>query len=266
MGNFEGQSVLVTGAGQGIGYGLCRAFAREGAHVALNDYDTELAQPAAAAINQDVGANRVTPMPFDVSNTTHVRDAIAQIATRTGRLDIAIANAGITDFGPFIDTEPDQFDRIVGVNLRGTYFTAQAAAKQMIAQQTGGRILLMSSVVGLRAIPNLTAYGTTKAGIAHMAALLALELGAYGITVNAISPGATLTERTRRETPNYADDWAALTPTGRVGQVEDIVQTALFLASPAARHINGQNILVDGGWANHGPIPGDYPNTRSDGQ
>lgn len=259
MQQFDGKSVLVTGAGQGIGYGLCGAFAREGAYVALNDYDSELAAQSAQQIGEKADSDRVTPYPFDVADVAAVRAAVAQFSAQTGRLDVMIANAGITDFGAFLDAEPDPFDRIMNVNLRGTYFTAQAAARHMIDHGDGGRILLMSSVVGLRAFPNLTAYGTTKAGIAHLARMLSLELGGYGITVNAICPGAILTERTQRETHNYAEGWAQETPTGRVGYVEDIVNTALFLCGDGAAHITGQMVVVDGGWTNRSPIPGDYP-------
>ncbi|MEM6282448.1 MAG: SDR family NAD(P)-dependent oxidoreductase [Chloroflexota bacterium] len=254
MTTFDGKSVLVTGAGTGLGYGMCMAFARAGAAVALNDYDADLATKAAAQINDAVGAQRVTPVPFDVADVAAVRAAVKQMGT----LHIAIANAGITDFGAFFDMEPEQFDRIINVNLRGTYFTAQAAAKQMIAQGSGGRIVMMSSVVGLRAFSDLTAYGTTKAGIAHMARMLALVLGSHSITVNAIAPGAILTERTAQETANYAEDWARVNPNRRVGTVDDIVNTVLFLASDGAAHITGQTLTVDGGWTGLSPTPDDY--------
>ncbi|MEL6269236.1 MAG: SDR family NAD(P)-dependent oxidoreductase [Chloroflexota bacterium] len=251
---FDGKSVLVTGAGSGIGYGMCTAFARAGASVALNDYDADLAHHAAQQINEQVGAQRVTAYPFDVADVAAIRAAVAQIGT----LHIAVANAGITDFGAFFDMEPEQFDRIMSVNLRGTYFTAQAAAKQMVTQGSGGRIVMMSSVVGQRAFAELTAYGTTKAGIAHMARMLSLVLGRHHITVNAIAPGAILTERTAQETANYADDWAGVTPNHRVGTVDDIVKTVLFLASDSAAHISGQTINVDGGWTGVSPMPEGY--------
>jgi 3-oxoacyl-[acyl-carrier protein] reductase len=144
----------------------------------------------------------------------------------------------------------------MAVNLRGSYFTAQAAARQMIDLGTeNGRILLMSSVTGTVAYPNLSAYGISKAGIQHMAKVLAVELGGYGITVNALCPGAILTERTLKDDPAYAANWQGVTPNGRVGHPDDIAAAALFLASPAARHITGQTITVDGGWTQQSPIP-----------
>ncbi|RME51594.1 MAG: SDR family oxidoreductase, partial [Caldilineae bacterium] len=247
---------VVTGAGVGIGFALCRAFAEDGAHVVLNDIDPERATRAAATINQAVGEERVTPVALDVADVAGVRRMIQDAAARWGRLDVVIANAGITNYGPFLDYTPEAFDRIVAVNLRGSYFTAQAAARQMIALgMEEGRILLTSSVTGVQAFPNLGAYGVTKAGIRHMAKVLALELGPHHITVNAICPGATLTERTLADDPHYEDNWAEVTPTGRVGYVDDIVAAARFLASPAARHVTGQTLIVDGGWSLQSPIP-----------
>jgi glucose 1-dehydrogenase len=258
MNDFRGKRVFVTGAGQGIGYGLCAAFATAGAIVALNDVNPDLAADASKRINAMLDKPRVYPHPFDVSNVDEIRGAIESFTTPHGPLDVVIANAGITDYGPFLETTPDQFDQITGVNLRGSYFTAQLAAKNMIAAQVQGRILLMSSVVGVQAHKALAAYGVTKAGIAHMASLLALELGEYRITVNAISPGATLTERTQQVDPNYADNWASVAANGRVGTVADVVHAALFLAAPESRHITGQTLIVDGGWTIHSPLHEDH--------
>jgi 3-oxoacyl-[acyl-carrier protein] reductase len=262
---FAGKTVFVTGAAVGIGFGLCRAFAEAGALVALNDVNEALAQTAAAKINANLPAPTVTPYTFDVAEVTAVQNAITHFAQQHGRLDIVIANAGITQYGKFLEYTAADFDRVMGVNLRGSYFTAQAAARQMIelgmanAHSPDGRILLMSSVTGLRAFKSLGTYGISKAGIIHMARVLALELGAVGITVNAICPGAIVTERTVADDPDYAAKWGGVTPDGRAGEVEDIVAAALFLASPAARHITGQTIQVDGGWSLRSPTPEDHP-------
>ena len=256
---FLGQSIFITGAGQGIGYALCLAFARAGAWVGLNDLDPDLAQQATDAINATIGEARVSAMPCDVADAPALERVFQQWVAQHARLDVVIANAGITDYGTFLETTPHDFDRVMGVNLRGSYFTAQYAARHMVAQQHGGRILLMSSVVGLRAHRNLTAYGATKAGIAHMATLLALELGEYGITVNAIAPGATLTERTLQDDPQYAENWASVSMNRRCGTVEDVVNVALFLANPASGHITAQTIVVDGGWTGHSPLATNHP-------
>jgi NAD(P)-dependent dehydrogenase (short-subunit alcohol dehydrogenase family) len=195
-----------------------------------------------------------------VANTEAVLGAVAEVGQRFGRLDVVIANAGLSHFGRFLDYSPEAFDRVTAVNLRGTYFTAQAAAQTMIQlKRENGRLIFLSSVTGKKAYPNLSAYGMTKAGIQHLAAVLAVELGEYGLTVNAIAPGATVTERTMIDDPNYDTNWQKVAPNQRVAQVEDIVETALFLASPQARHITGQTIVVDGGWTLLSTIPEETP-------
>jgi 3-oxoacyl-[acyl-carrier protein] reductase len=253
-----GKSVLITGAGTGIGFALSHEFARGGAVVALNDIDPELARSAADRINAELGDIRVRPYACDVADVDGVRTMFEAFVDTVGRLDIVITNAGITQFGEFLSYPPEAFDRLTSVNLRGTYFTAQAAARMMLDARTQGRIILLSSVTGMRAHANMGPYGVTKAGIRMMAKSIALELGPYGITVNAISPGATLTERTVRDDPDYAENWAGVVPTGRVGHVEDVVAAVLYLASPQAAHVTGQTLVVDGGWTLRSPLPPAY--------
>lgn len=253
---FERKAVLVTGAGSGIGFAVCRAFASAGALVALNDMDATLAAQAAATLNGSLPVHRVTPYGLDVADVVALQAMVDQFAGQCGRLDVAVANAGLTTYSPFLDTTVSQFDRVTSVNLRGTYFTAQAAARQMIKLGVNeGRIILLSSVTGYRALSQLSAYGVTKAGVSHMAKVLALELAPYGITVNAIAPGATVTERTVEEDPEYVRHWSAVTPSGRTGEVTDVAAAALFLASSRASHITGQTLIVDGGWTLQSPMP-----------
>lgn len=259
MKRFQDKRVIVTGAGQGIGFGICRAFAAEGAVVLLNDLDAGLAESAAQQINQQLGSRQVYPFAGDVAFPETCFQMVEAFTTQHGAPDIVVANAGITRYIEFLECTPEMFDHVVGVNLRGTYFLAQSAAKKMIQAQQAGRILVMSSVVGLRAYLNFSVYSMTKAGLAMLAKSMALELGPHQITVNAISPGATLTERTQREDPNYAENWATVSMNGRVGWVEDIVAASLFLASPEASHITGQNLVVDGGWTQRSPIPEAHP-------
>jgi len=154
-----------------------------------------------------------------------------------------------------MEARPEEFDRLMAVNMRGTYFSVQAAAREMLASSKGGRILLMSSVCGVQAHLNLSAYSMTKAAIRMLAKCLAIELGPHGITVNALGPGATLTARTRGIDPQYERGWEAVTPNRRVGQVEDISAVACFLASDEARHINGEILMIDGGWTIYSPLP-----------
>jgi glucose 1-dehydrogenase len=259
MSAFSGKAVLVTGAGAGIGYALCQAFASAGAMVALNDIDSTLCQRAAQQINGTQGVERVHPYACDVADVAAVRTMFQRFVDTAGRLDITIANAGITNYGAFLTYTPEVFDRLTSVNLRGSFFTAQTAARIMINAHIPGRIILISSVTGIQAHVNLGGYGITKAGIGMMAKIIALEVGTYGITANAISPGATLTERTLQDDPEYERHWASVTPAGHVGYVEDIVAAALYLASPEARHVTGHTLVVDGGWTLQSPLPAGQP-------
>jgi len=224
----------------------------------LNDIDPALATAAVARIDAQLGLPQAVAYPCDIADVAALRAIVARVSAELGGPHICVANAGITCFEAFLDAEPERFDQLMAVNLRGTYFTAQAAARAMIGQGIAGRIVLTASVAGLRAVRGLGAYGVTKAGIIAMARALALELGPHRITVNAVAPGATVTERTLTETPNYAEDWAAVTPTGRPGQGADIAAVVRFLVSPEASQITGQTLVVDGGWSLAGPPADGY--------
>jgi NAD(P)-dependent dehydrogenase (short-subunit alcohol dehydrogenase family) len=259
MSRFRNRAVLVTGAGVGIGYAICRGFAQQGAMVALNDMNESLAQDAARNLNNELGCECVFPYGFDVADVKAVRRVLADIVERFGRLDVVAANAGITNFGSFLEYTPEAFDRLTAVNLRGTYFTAQAGAQAMIGHNLPGRIILTSSVTGIQAFHNLSAYGVTKAGILMMAKTLAGELGVHGITVNAIVPGITKTDRTLADDPHLEENWPDVLFTRKVSDPEDVAAVALFLASDEAKQITGQAIVVDGGWVIHSPIPAGHP-------
>jgi 3-oxoacyl-[acyl-carrier protein] reductase len=245
--------VLVTGAGVGIGRALCEAFAAAGDTVVVNDLDPDAAGSVAAALGAPAEA-----VPADVADVPAVRDLVAGIVARHGRLDVVVANAGITEFGSFLDYEPAAFERVTAVNLRGSFFTAQAAARAMVHGGHAGRIVLVSSVNGVVAMNGLSAYGATKAALLQLARALALELGPHGITVNAVAPGATVTERTVLERPAYERDWAAVTPARRTASVDDVAAAVLFLAGDGAAHVNGQTLVVDGGWTVAGHAPDGY--------
>jgi NAD(P)-dependent dehydrogenase (short-subunit alcohol dehydrogenase family) len=169
-------------------------------------------------------------------------------------LDIAVANAGLTVFGDFLTYEPAMLDRVMQLNLAGSFFLAQAASLQMKAQGEGGNILFMSSVTGHQAHRGLVAYGMSKAALEMLAKGLVIELSPYGINVNAVAPGATMTERTGEDV-RYETTWSELTPMGRPATPDDIAKAVLFLVSPEARHITGQTLVVDGGWTAISPGP-----------
>lgn len=250
---FKDKVAIVTGAGQGIGFEICRMLAAEGASVLLNDMDAALSEKAATAINSNNNGN-CNAMPGDSGDIAFISHMVNTAVELYGRLDIVIANAGITLYGDFLTYSPEAFFKVMQVNLGGSFFLAQAAAKQMKQQASGGTILFTSSVVGHQALKSLAAYAMSKAALEMLAKNLVIELSQYNITVNTIAPGATLTERTQEE-EDYEKVWSAITPMGRPAYVTDIANTALFLVSDKARHITGQSLIVDGGWTSVSIIP-----------
>ena len=251
--DFAGQVGIVTGAGEGIGYEIARQLALSGASILLNDVDEGRAQQAAAAISKEGG--QCIGVGGDVGDTDTVRGLVDRAIADFGHLDIAVANAGITLWNNFLDYEPEDFYRVLSVNLGGSFFLAQAAARHMRERGKGGRILFMSSVTGHQAIEYLSAYGMTKAALEMLARQLVVELAPLGITVNAIAPGAIVTPRNLKDDPNYETIWGRITPTGRTGSTAEVARAALFLISPDAGQITGQTIVVDGGWTAISPVP-----------
>lgn len=249
---FHNKTAIVTGAGVGIGFEIARQLAAQGAAVVLNDLDPVLAAEATDRIAGEGG--RALPIAGNVSDLILLQRLVDEAVATFGHLDIAVANAGITTFGDFFEYTPESFQQLVSVNLQGSFFLAQFAARQMRQQGTGGRILFMSSVTGHQSYRHLATYGMTKAGLEMLARGLVSELAPHQITANAIAPGATLTERTLLD-PDYTAIWQQLTPTGRAATVADIAHAALFLLSPQAGHITGQTLVVDGGWTAVSPQP-----------
>ncbi len=249
--NFLNESVIITGAGQGIGFEIARQLCIQGASVLLNDIDARLAEDAAKKIAEHGNCHS---MAGDAADLSFIKTMVDEAVKKFGKLSIAIANAGITLFGDFFDYKTEALQQIMNLNIGGSFFLVQAAAKQMRLQQSGGSILLMSSVTGHQAHKNLAAYGITKAALEMLAKTLVVELSPLNISINTIAPGATITERTA-EDKNYFDTWSRITPMGKPATVEDIANAALFMVSPASRHITGQTLIIDGGWTSVSASP-----------
>lgn len=252
MNNFSGKTAIVTGAGCGIGLEICRQLCAGGARVVLNDIDPRLALAAATSLNSNFPGQCIS-FTGDAGSVDVIDQLVQAAITSFGQIDIVVANAGITVFGDFFSCQPEDLSKLLQLNLAGSFFLTQRAAQQM-KKTGGGAILLMSSVTAHQAHKDLAAYAMSKAALEMLARNLVIELSPFHITINAIAPGATMTERTAADAA-YLDTWSKLTPAGRPASVEDIAGAALFLVSPAARHITGQTLIVDGGWTCLSPQP-----------
>jgi 3-oxoacyl-[acyl-carrier protein] reductase len=193
------------------------------------------------------------PYDGDCSIVSEIRGMVARAVSEFGRVDIFVANAGLTMWAPFLDYPESHWDTVINLNLKGSFFGAQAAARQMVKQGSGGSIVFSSSVAGVQAIPYLSAYGVSKAGLRHMARVLALELGPHHISVNALGIGATLNQRNLNDDPNYDAHWGGVAPAGRAGQPEDVARGLLYLVENP--YITGTTLMIDGGWTIHSPTP-----------
>jgi NAD(P)-dependent dehydrogenase (short-subunit alcohol dehydrogenase family) len=253
-GPLSGRVAVVTGASHEIGAAMAEELARLGAAVAIAHREApELAAEVAGRIRAAGG--RAIEVDGNLSLVDDNRRLVERTAEELGRLDVFVANAGLTRWAPFLDVDEETWDTVVDLNLKGSYFGAQAAARQMVAQGEGGRIVFSSSVTGTLAIENGSAYAVTKAGLQHMARVLALELGGHGITVNTLAIGATVNERNLADDPDYAEHWAGVLPSGRAGTPGDVAAALGFLVSPGAAQITGHTLAVDGGWSGMGVTP-----------
>lgn len=250
--SFQGLVAIITGAGQGIGFEIAQQLAGKGASILLNDINETLTSSAVTRIKNQNGS--CVGLSGDAGNVSFINDMVKVAVSEFGQLNIAIANAGITLYADFFDYTPESFNKVMQLNLAGSFFLSQAAAKQMKHQETGGSILFMSSVVGHQAHKNLAAYAITKAGLEMLAKNLVVELSPYNININAIAPGATLTERTLGD-KDYEKTWSRITPLGKPATTNDIANAAMFLVSPGSRHITGQSLIIDGGWTSVSPSP-----------
>lgn len=245
--DLNGKSALVTGGSKGIGLYLATLLSQNGAAVAVASRHMEEAEAAAEEIRQ--GGGKAISLCADISRVETLAPMVEETVARLGKIDILINNAGTNVRKPAIDFTEAEWDRVLDTNLKGTFFCAQAVARQMIRQGGGGKIINTSSAAGGRPVAWLTPYSVSKAGINHMTRALALEWGHYGITVNGIAPSYMETPLTREwlSDPKRYDKIAKRSPLGRIGKIQDLAGAVLLFASNASDFITGQTLFVDGG-------------------
>jgi NAD(P)-dependent dehydrogenase (short-subunit alcohol dehydrogenase family) len=244
---------IVTGTNREIGLAIVAGLAQAGFAVLAAHYgEADRVQLTLEDLRNQ--GFQVESFEADLRVVENNRKLVARALELWDRLDVFVGNAGLTVHVPFLETTENQWDTVVDLNLKASFFGAQAAAREMMTRGQG-RIIFSSSVTGVQALPKLAAYGITKAGVQHMARTLGAELGRHGITVNALGIGATLNERNLQDNSRYETDWANVIPVGRVGTPEDVAQAVVWLTSSAAGMVNGHTLMIDGGWSTVGRVP-----------
>lgn len=244
----DGKKGFITGAAQGIGKAIAEAFIQAGAEFTIVDVNEEKAQAVAQAFSEQYGRH-ITAFRCDVSDPQQVAQMAEMVVQTYGTIDFAINNVGIVNFFPVESVRPEDWKRVIDVNLFGTFLCAQAAAKVMIAQNKPGTIVNMASMSAriINTPQTTSSYCTSKAAVVHLTRSLAVELAKYNIRVNCVSPGYVATE----VVTDWSDElqgWIDRTPQKRMGTPEDIAGAYLYLASDASRYATGTELLIDGGY------------------
>jgi len=253
MKRLEGKSALITGSARGIGQVFAQAYIREGATVAIADIDFQRAQVTATELGSHAYA-----VKMDVTDQASIDAAIAAVTARMGKLDILVNNAALFDLAPITDITRASFERLFSINVAGTLFTLQAAAKQMIRQGHGGKIINMASQAGRRGEPLVAVYCATKAAVISLTQSAGLSLIKHGINVNAIAPGvvdgehwdgvdALFAKYENRPLGEKKQQVGEEVPFGRMATADDLTGMAIFLASSDSDYIVAQTYNVDGG-------------------
>ncbi len=251
----EGKIAVVTGGSRGIGRAASLALARQGAAVVVNycgaaDEELDKRHAAREVVEAIEGAGgRAVEHEADIAEEQAARGLIDRAVDEYGRIDILVNNAGICPSADFLEMPITVFDRVHAVNLRGAFVCSQQAARHMVRQGDGGRIITVSSISALVGGSYQTAYCPTKSGLHSLMQSLAIVLGPHGITCNSLGPGEVDTDM-NRILPNYDDIAAQLAsriPLGRIAQPEDVADPIVFLATDEARYVNGAFLLIDGG-------------------
>jgi NAD(P)-dependent dehydrogenase (short-subunit alcohol dehydrogenase family) len=245
-----GKVALVTGAARGIGRAIAETFAGHGAYVVVTDVLEADAEAVAEGINVGQTARRAMALPLDVTDPVAVQSVVDATVAEFGRLDILVNNAGIHRGHLIVDFPLEDWEAVFSVNVRGAFLCAQAAARQMIRQGSGGCILNMSSASGKKPDLKGAAYCASKSAIIGLTRVLALELGKYGIRANAVLPGATDTQMLRDvvdRVPGLMDELVSRTALDKIATPHDQANAFVFLASDLASHITGEQLVVSGG-------------------
>ncbi len=242
--SLKGKKVIITGAGSGIGKAIARKFAEAGALIAVCDISEETAQMTAKEI-EIIGAKAI-PYKIDAGNFTEVNEIVEKIVQDFGTIEILVNNAGITKDTLLIRMKEEDFDRVIQVNLKGTFNFTRACARYMLKERWG-RIINIASVIGEMGNIGQANYAAAKAGIIGFTKSVAKELASRNITVNALAPGFIKTPMTENLPENVVQEYLKLIPLGREGTADDIANLCLFIASDEASYITGQVIRIDGG-------------------
>ncbi|MGD1925286.1 MAG: SDR family NAD(P)-dependent oxidoreductase [Paracoccaceae bacterium] len=238
-------TALITGAARGIGLATAKRFLQDGWSVALLDIDGPAQRTAAEALDEP---DRVFAITADVAERAQVVDAIVAVRDRFGRLDALVNNAGVAVFKPALETTPDEWQRVIDVNLTGPFLCAQAAVPLM-TETGGGAIVNIASISGMRASTLRVAYGTSKAGLMHLTKQMAAEFAGLGIRANCVAPGPVDTAMAKQVHTNaIRADYHDAIPLGRYGLEEELAEAIHFLCSDRASYISGQTLGVDGGF------------------